>query len=416
MTAPTFIAPSTRTFLNVSRELVVGTPTGSTPTFTIPVDQNDFQPEDTPKWLADEAIRGVMTTLFNEIRGVQESTFAFGGPVFLDVDGIWCDNLFGDMTTTANGTLGTAQTLSAPLAIGATSLTVGSSIGSPTTGSIIQITDAGPPAANEVVIATSGSTGTTVNFVNTPTRFAHSTSATAALQTVAGGYTHRFTILNTGNGQPPTLSATDYTALTASTGARIYPSACVAQLDFSGNTEQLLMRKVSGSAWQSSAAASTPTAATSFVLPQANWRSTVSIGGSTINDIGNWSCSLKRKLQTYWTATNTQTPFVIARGGLTATFDFDWSVAENENALTEMLTSGYLAVVITLDNGLSSTNKLNLTITATTAQAVKSKPNRTNVLVGYQNTMEAVANATDSGGSGGIGPVSVQLTNNQATY
>jgi hypothetical protein len=187
-------------------------------------------------------------------------------------------------------------------------------------------------------------------------------------------------------------------------------------LDLSGNTEQLLMRKVSGSAWQSAPANSTPSAATSFVLPQANWRSTVSIGGSPINDIGSWSCSIKRKLQTYWTAQNTQTPYVIARGGLDIAYDFDWTIAETEAALTEMLTSGYLAVVIALDNGLTSTNRLNLTITSTTAQAVKSKPTRNNVLVGYQNQMIAVANTTDSGGSGGIGPVSVQLINNIPTY
>lgn len=416
MANPTFIAPSTKTFLQANRELVVGTPVTTTPTFTLPTEQNDYSPEDTPKWLEDNAIRGVMTTLFNEIRGVQQSTFSYGGPMFLDVDGAWLDNLFGDLTTTSNGTLGSAQTLSSPTAVGATTLTVGSSLGSVITGSIIQITDTGPPAANEVVIATSGSSGTTVNFTNTPLRFAHSTSATAALQTAGGGYTHRWTILNTGNGQPPTTSLTDYTGLTASVGARTYPSACVAQMDMSGNTEQLLMKKVSGEAWQSSAAAGTPTAATSFVLPQANWRSTISIGGSTINDIGNWSCSIKRKLQPYWTATNSQTPFVIARGGLDIAYNFDWSVAEQENALTEMLTSGYLAVVITLDNGLSSTNHLALTITSTTAQATKSKPTRNNVLVGYQNEMIAVANATDAGGSGGIGPVSVQLTNNISTY
>jgi hypothetical protein len=751
MAGPVFIAPSTRTFLNLSRELVVGTPTTATPSATMPLDQNDYNPEDTPKFLADEAIRGVMTPLFNEIRGVQNAQFSLGGPVFLDIEGFMLDNTFGDVSTTANGTLGTAPTIGSAIAVGATQVTASSSIGSPTTGSVIQISDG---AASEVVLATSGSTGTSINFTNTPTRFAHSTSATVALQSASGGYcvdeeteiltatgwktvhdlhegdevltynhetgmsewqaalevcvfpaepremirmegrghsslttpnhrwpvitrsglrkwkttetltssctipvgamcadlpseakytdalvevvawfwteghtptlntariyqslknaenvdridaalrgvfgapqtgnlvrntpkpiwrrhvesrgknvifslnasagkilrefvpdrlvkrewlrtltqaqldlfikvsmladncgptrlgqkereraelfqfaailagyptslldrvykrdgyrmwqvtlwrkrtfnmvnameagrrkpagdgpgrftiervqhsgviwcprtpnmtwyarrngtcyftgnTHKFAILNTGNGQPPTHSMTDYTGLTTSVGARTYPSFCVGQLDFSGNTEQLLMRKISGESWQSSAAGTTPTAATSFVLPQANWRSTVSIGGTPINDIGNWACSIKRKLQTYWTATNTQTPYIIARGGLTMTYTFDWTVAENENALTEMLTSGYLAVVITLDNGLSSTNRLNITITSTTAQAVKSKPERTAVLVGYGNTMEAVANSTDAGGSGGQGPGTVSIINNTPAY
>jgi hypothetical protein len=413
MAVPTFIAPSTKTFLNLSRELVVGSPVTTTPSATMPLDQNDFNPEDTPRFLPDEAIRGVMTPLFNEIRGVQSATFSLGGPVFLDIEGFMLDNAYGDMSSTSNGTLGTAPTLSSAIAAGATQLTASGSIGAPTTGSVIQISDG---AASEIVLGTSGITGTNILFANTPTRFAHSTSATVSLQSVDAGYTHKFAILNTGNGQPPTHSLTDYTGLTASVGARTYPSFCVSQLDFSGNTEQMLMRKVSGESWQSSAAGTTPTAATSWVLPQANWRSTVTIGGTPINDIGNWSCSIKRKLQPYWTATNTQTPFVIARGGLTMTYQFDWSVAENETALNEMLVSGYLAVVIALDNGLSGANHLAITITSTTAQAVKSKPERTAVLVGYSNSMEAVANSTDAGGSGGIGPGTVSITNDRATY
>jgi hypothetical protein len=47
---------------------------------------------------------------------------------------------------------------------------------------------------------------------------------------------------------------------------------------------------------------------------------------------------------------------------------------------------------------------------------VKSKPGRSAVLVGYDNSAEAVANSTDAGGSGGIGPGTVTLINNIATY
>ena len=413
-TIPSFIAPSTKTFFTIARELQTGTPPTTTPSATIPLEQNDFNPEDTPVWLEDMAIRGVMTPLFNEIRGVQKSTFSLGGPSFLDIEGFFLDNIFGDQSTTSNGTLGTAIAFATASAVGATAFGFGTaSIGSATTASVIQITDG---AASEVVIATAGTTGSNVLCTNTPLRFAHTTAATASLQSAGAGYTHKFAILNTGSGQPPTHSATDYTGLTPSVGARTYPSFCVSQLDFSGNTEQLLMRKCSGEGWQSAAAGQTPTAATSFVLPQANWRSTVSIGGTPIYDIGNWSCSIKRKLQTYWTAQNSPTPFIIARGGLTITYQFDWNVAENETALNEMLTSGYLAVVISLDNGLSSTNHLNLTITSTTAQATKSKPERSAVLVAYANTMEAVANSTDVGGSGGIGPCTVAITNNYSAY
>ena len=129
MAGPVFIAPSTRTFLNMGRELVVGTPTLLTPQATMPLDQNDYNPEDTPKFLPDEAIRGVMTPLFNEIRGVQNAQFSLGGPMFLDIEGFMLDNVFGDMSTTSNGTLGTAPTIGSAIAAGATQVTASSSIG-----------------------------------------------------------------------------------------------------------------------------------------------------------------------------------------------------------------------------------------------------------------------------------------------
>lgn len=411
MPIPSFIAPATKSFLNIGRELTTGTPVVGTT--TIPTDKNDYSPEDTPKFLPDEAIRGVMTPLFNEIRGPEDATFSFGGPVFFDSVGYWLDNTFGDLSSTSQGTLGSAVALSSALTVGATSLTVGTSIGAVSTGSVIQISDG---AASEIVIATAGSSGTAVSFTSNPTRFAHGTTATVQLETVQGGYTHKWAILNTGSGQPPTHTIQDFTGLTPTVGARSYPSVCVSQLDFTGNAEQLLMYKVAGNSWLSAAAGSTPTANTTFTVPQAAWESTVSIGGTAITDIGEWSMSFKRQLQVYWTAINQQQPFIIARGGLTATWGHNWTVAENENALNEMLTSGPLAVVATVTNGLSSTSKLAISITTTTAQAVKSKPTRNAVLVGFDNSMEAVANSTDVGGSGGIGPATVTLWNNQPTY
>ena len=416
MPVPTVFGVSSKSFLNIARELTTGTPpsSGTTPSATIPIDKNDYSPEDTPKFLPDEAIRGVMAQLYNDIIGVEDATMGFGGPAFLDVEGYWCDNIFGDMTTTSGGTLGTGQLLTGSIAAGATTMTVASSLGSVTTGSIIQITDAG--TGNEVVIATSGSTGTTINFVNTPTRFSHNTSATGALQTAATNYVHKWSILNTGTGQPPTHSVSDFTNLTASVGARTYPSVCLSQLDFTGNAEQLLMTKVAGNSWLSAAAASTPTAATTFVKPQAGWESTVTVGGSQIYSAGEWQCSIKRQLQIYWTAQNSQTPYIIARGGLGATAGINYTVPGDETPLTNMLTGGPMAVQFSISNGGSGAGLLSMTITMTKAQSVKAKPARNAVLIGYDTSWEATANTTDVGGSGGLGPLTVSITNATATY
>ena len=114
-TIPSFIAPSSKSWLGVGRELVTGL-SPVLPTNTIPLDMSSYQPEDTPKFLHDEAIRGVMAQLYNDILGVEDATFSFGGPMFLDVGGFWIDNTFGDLSTTGTSassttTVNTAGTI-----------------------------------------------------------------------------------------------------------------------------------------------------------------------------------------------------------------------------------------------------------------------------------------------------------------
>ena len=406
-TIPSTIAPSSKSWLGVGRELITGL-SPVLPTNTIPLDMSSYQPEDTPKFLHDEAIRGVMASLYNDILGVEDATFSFGGPMFLDVGGFWIDNTFGDLSTTGS-TPSSSTTINSGGSIGSTQVILASGSGYTST-SIVQL---GTGSIAEVVVLTAIAGGT-ITFANNPLRFAHGTPAAASV--VTGPYTHKWAILNSGSGQPPTTTLTDYTSLTASVGARAYPSACVSQLDFTGNSEQLLMQKVSGNSWLSIPAVSTPTNTTAFTIPQPNWESTVSIGGSQFYNIGEWTVSVKRMLQVYWTAQNAQTPYIIARGGLNISGGLNFTVAANETPLTDMLAGAPLAISITLSNGLAGTSLLSLNITTPSAVFEKSKPTRNAVLIGYDNTYEAVANTTDVGGSGGIGPGTITLTNNVPTY
>src|SRR5690349_2887982 len=110
------------------------------PSYTHPLEQGSFEPEDTPKFLQDKAIRGAMTDLFYETLGVESSTFSFGGPNFLDTHGYFFDNVFGDLSTTCSSISG-PQTASGTLAVGATSMTIGSAPGAAgfTVGVYIQL-------------------------------------------------------------------------------------------------------------------------------------------------------------------------------------------------------------------------------------------------------------------------------------
>ena len=232
------VAPSVRSFLGVARELFMGTAVG--PTNTIPVDKGSYAPEDMPKFLPDEALRGNMAGLYNEIIGPADASFSFGGPNFLDVHGFMLDNLFGDLSTTgSSGASGTTLSgTAATLAIGGTQCTVASVTGY-AAGSAVMI-DSGSVA--EVVVLSAAPSGTVLTFGNNPLRFPH--QAGASVFTVSAPFVHKFALLNSQLGyggvagaQPPTHTLTDNTNLnyagspgTNTSGARAYPGAAVSEV------------------------------------------------------------------------------------------------------------------------------------------------------------------------------------------
>lgn len=413
------VHPAYLTWLGVGREAV--TATAVMPAGALPLEPGSFDVEDTPKFLPDTAIRGSMTYLFNEILGPQDATFSLGGPAYLDVEGYLFDNMFGDLSSTGTNN-GSTTTLAIATAIAATSATVTNSAGF-LNGNNVQV-DVGSIA--EVVTMSAAPAGSVITFANTPLRFAHGSGAT--VQVVTGPYSHKFATTNQGSGQPPTHTLTDYTGVTPTVGARQYVSACTAQLDLSGNAEQLLMWKVTGSAWTSAPASSTPTVFTNFVVPIANWRGSVFVGGTpaggTISggtifqNIGEWSVSFKRKLQIYWTTQGNNNPYFIARGPIDATGTIHYTVAQgtDETPLTNMLTNSQPPVYISISNGLAGTSNLTLNIQMSKSAFIKSKPVRNAELFGYQDEFQCVANTNDVGGSGGLGPGIMTLTNNVPTY
>lgn len=427
--APTAIYPSTRSWLGVARE-GFGTATGTVvlPTNVIPMDPKSYSPEDTPKFLPDEALRGNMAMLYNEILGPADASFSFGGPNFLDTYGFFLDNIFGDLSTT--GVAGTVSSaFSGTPAVGATAVTVGGTAGF-NIGSVVQI-DSGSLA--EVVIVTSLA-ATTVVFGNNPLRFTH--AATGTIFTVTGPYTHTFALLNSGLGfggvqgaQPPTHTLTDNTNIITTgtfannTGARCYPCACLSAFDMTGNAEQLLDIKVTGNSWPSAIPASSPTKTISTAAPIPNWVSKVYIGGTAaanqIFTIGEWAINVKRQLQVYWTDQGAQTPFIIARGPLSISGAMNFTVPNDDTPLNYMLQNTQPQVRIVMSNstlGSAGTGLLSLQFDSQVTAFIKSKVDRNAVLIGYQNSWDSIANTTNVGGSGGLAPGSFTVVNNIPTY
>lgn len=455
-------------WLGIAREALPGVP--AAPVAAVPVDAGGYEPEDTPGWLMDQGLRASMGSVAGVIQGTLTSALAFGGSFYPDSGGWWLDNLLGDLSSTSNGTLGTAQPLALPVSAGDTQLTASASLGTVVPGSVVQISDG---AASELVVATAGSTGTTVQFAGTPARFPHSTSAAASLETSAVNYNHAFSALNSGSGQPSTHTLTDTTGLTAATGARCYPSATVAQLQLAGDPGKgWVTAKVTGAAWLSQPASATtayPSAASAFagwssvpaqfvpgrttpgsvgasssvaagayglgtygggaygagsvaavspgayVAPFAGWQSMVLVGG-TLAFAGAWQLTLTRPLVIYRGAQNTAQPVWIARGGLTVTGTLDYPDPSDETPLSQILNGTQPSVQIAISNGLPGPAAASLTITCSTCQFTKAKPDRERVALAYATGFQAIDSSANAGGSGGLSPVQVSLTNQVAAY
>lgn len=450
------IYPGVLSWLGVARELTAGQPL--VPVITHPLEQSQFEPEDVPRFLKDNAIRGAMTNLFYETLGVESATFSFGGPNFLDSHGYFFDNVFGDLSTTCSAT-GTGATIASTLSVGVTSMTLTSAPpASYTAGAYIQIGTAitsNTPAsyANEVIQISSTAASNVVNFINTPVRFSHptviipgSTVAGSTLAALCTGtqFTHRFAALNSQLGyggafgaQPPTHTFTDVTNIvtvmtsptygtspTNTFGARMYPFGVLKNIDFSGNAEQLLNLRMTGDAFISQVAGTAVTNTTTNSRPIPNWNATVVTAGFTItstntyNGIGEFSVSFVRDTQVYWTVQGIQNPYVIARGPLNMNGSIQWDPTNSELPLDLMLANAQAPMSITVsNNGIpNSGTPFTLTFTASQVANIKSKIMRNKALIGYANTFEGVANSIDIGGSGGLGPGVVTLVNATPTY
>ena len=208
------VYPGVLSWLGMARELTAGTPL--VPVVTQPLDQASYEPEDMPHFLDDKAVRGSMTDLFYKTLGVEQGTFSFGAPNFLDTQGYWFDNVFGDVSTVGSNQANPA-TVSGGIAVGATSCTLAAAPPSSyTAGATIQI---GAGATAEVVVVGSTSASSVVTFAISaageayPMRFTHATGTT--VQTCGTPFTHRFSALNSplgyggaygGRTGPPTRS------------------------------------------------------------------------------------------------------------------------------------------------------------------------------------------------------------------
>lgn len=223
-------------------------------------------------------------------------------------------------------------------------------------------------------------------------------------------YTHTFATKNSGDGQPVSLSLTDYDG----TAARVFAGVRLTSLEVTFDAEGLLTYKAEATSLASSPTAS-PTASYTGVPPLAAWALAATIASSAAN-LEAGSLSIKRTVTPINTADGTQAPYklfagpVSVDGSLTMVYEAETDLDRHRNvtkpALSLDLTSGAGASLVQVKFDMTK-------VVYTDAGRMRGKD-----WVEVEVDIHADANTTDIGASGGYGAIKGQLKNAKpaATY
>lgn len=235
--------------------------------------------------------------------------------------------------------------------------------------------------------------------------------------------TWAFNLLNPTNattapysGQPATHGLVQWYGPTTTTGARLFPSACFSSLELDFNAANgLLMWTGKANSFASVPVPTTrPTFVTSTEVPVAAWSGSLSLGGSGDVTLSEGKVTLTRELENVFTVDGSQNPYIIQRGGLSATFDLTF-VAASEAELLYYLNNTQPTLSLTFTNNLAAGALRSINIAAQQAAFLTAKPDFGNKEVRFQTTGKFIGNTTNVGASGGYGPLTATLRNNVAT-
>ena len=403
------VFPESQQWIGFGRELVVATTV--LPGATVPAEK--VSPDEKVTWLDDKSLRGSMAEEYGMVQGVEQSEFNFSGPVYMDTFGYVLHNLMGDYTATGS-TPANSTTLTAQVTAGATSASGTSGTGY-AIGQAVQLGVSGD-GNPEIVVLTNVVTNT-LTFANTPARFTHLSGKTVA--TVVAPFTHVFSLLNSGNGQPVTHTLTHHQGISGSFGAKQYPSWCCGEAAFTLTAQQAFMHDTKGQSFLGIPATSGPVNTISAAALQPSWEALVGIGGpasggTLISDSIEPKITITRQLKPYWAVTGFQSPIIIARNALAITGGFT-HLATSESPMLNMLNNVQPQIQIVISNGKTGANLLSAQFDCQAAAYDTAKLNGNDELE-YEVSFKGIANTTNVGQSGGYSPGKVTLVNAIPTY
>lgn len=228
------------------------------------------------------------------------------------------------------------------------------------------------------------------------------------VSTTGGGaspFSHVFAVKNTTDGQPTSMTLSDFDAI----NARQYAGWLCSELGFTFNGDGLMQYAAKGVSLGSITAA-TPVASFTAVQPAAAWAITSTVGASTVSTVVSGDVTIKRNVAPIHTADGTQAPKAIFSGAVTvdgkATF-----VMEDDSRLADFLASTQQVLDFTFSTGAGATAqqvKLHMSKAVITVGTI----NRGGDYVALDASFTGIANTTDATTTGtGYSPIRVTLQN-----
>jgi hypothetical protein len=217
-------------------------------------------------------------------------------------------------------------------------------------------------------------------------------------------YSHAISVLNSGDGQTPSYTLTDFYGV----AARAYAGAKFSELGvkFAGDGMLTYTAKAVALA---SAVATTPTAAYTAVPPLAGWTGVVSVGGTVLSNVIDGEVTIKRTVTVVDSVDGSQAPYKLWSGPVTADGKLTL-VMEDDSQLINYLTNVKPALDINFTSGTGAALtqvKLHMSSVVYSAADI----GRGKDFVELAVTFSAKANVTDVGASAGYSPIKATVQN-----
>jgi len=383
--------PTSLSFLGIAKESVKGTPVS--PTFYLPV--KTITPEDLPKYLPVEVMKGSMAQTYGFVQGLKYTTFEMGGPVFADALGWSLMGALGDVSTTASRSVSDGVTDSTVTVTSATASFTSADVGKSLSGGSI-------PAGAFIEVVNSG-TSVTISAAATA-------SASSVPLTIGPPEWHAGGLLNSGNAQPTSHTLTDFYAVTQ---ARQYAGIQWHDVTLKFSAEGLLEQTSKATGLVPSAQVAKPSQSFTALLPIPTWKGIAQIGGSVMAKSMDGEVQIVRKMELVPGMNATQQYAQVFIGECQVKFKLS-AFVDDDTELLRMLNDTEPSLDLNWSS-LTGASSQQVALHMSQAAYTKAKINRGKSYVAIDVEGEAVSQTTDVGASGGFGPIKAYLGNNVAS-